>query len=88
MDVVMDAISQGPARGFVEREWPDGARHPVLYRKKVGDGEIVYFTLGHRRGHYDMAPLVDYYSQSEKGAWEIDAYKEILRRCLAWAQGS
>lgn len=88
MDVVMDAVSQGPARGFVEREWPEGARHPVLYRKKVGDGEIVYFTLGHRRGHHDMGPLVDYYPHAEKGAWEIGAYKEILRRCLAWAQGA
>ncbi len=87
LDVIMDAAAQGPAKGFVERQWPEAGRHPVLYRKKVGAGEIVYFTLGHRRGHYDMAPLIDYYPQVEKGAWEIDAYKEILRRCLIWAKG-
>ncbi len=87
VDVVMDAVAQGPARGFVEREWPDEGRHPVLYRKKIGAGEIVYFTLGHRRAHFDMAPLTDYYPHIEKGAWEIDAYTEILRRCIAWAKG-
>ncbi len=87
VDVLMDAPAQGAARGFVERDWPEGERHPVLYRKKVGAGEIVYFTLGHRRGHYDMEPLIDYYPEVEKGAWEIAPYMEILRRGLRWAKG-
>lgn len=87
IEVLMDAPAQGAARGFVEREWDEGERHPVLYRKKVGAGEIVYFTLGHRRGHYDMEPLVDYYPRVEKGAWDIAPYREILRRGLRWAKG-
>ena len=87
VEVLMDAPAQGAARGFVEREWGEGERHPVLYRKAVGAGEIVYFTLGHRRGHYDMEPLVDYYPETEKGAWEIAPYMEILRRGLRWAKG-
>ena len=88
VDILMDAAPQGPARGFVERKWPEAARHPVLYRKKIGEGEIVYFTLGHRRGHYDMKPLVDYYPAVEKGAWEIAPYRTILRRGLDWAVGA
>ncbi len=88
IDVVLDAPAQGPAKGFVERDWPDAERHPVLYRKKVGAGEIVYFTLGHRRGHYDMAPLTAYYPAIEKGAWEEEPYVEILNRCLDWAVGA
>lgn len=87
IDVLMDAKAQGPAKGFVEREWDEGARHPVLYKKRVGEGEILYFTLGHRRGHYDMAPLMDYYPNVEKGAWEIEPYMEVLRRGLLWAKG-
>jgi type 1 glutamine amidotransferase len=87
IEVVLEAKAQGPARGFVERDWPEDASHPVLYRKRVGAGEITYFTLGHRRGHYDMSPLVDYYPHVEKGAWEIEPYREILRRCLVWAKG-
>ncbi len=85
IDVVLEAAAQGPAKGFVERDWPAADRHPVLYRKKVGAGEIVYFTLGHRRGHYDMAPLMAYYPAIEKGAWEERPYVDILNRCLDWA---
>ncbi|MGF1544934.1 MAG: ThuA domain-containing protein [Parvularculaceae bacterium] len=87
VDVVMDAAGQGPARGFVERDWPDDARWPILYRKRVGDGEIVYCALGHRRGHYDMAPLIDYYPETELGAWETPAFMEIVRRGIAWGAG-
>ena len=87
IDVLMDAKAQGPAKGFVEREWDEDGRHPVLYRKRVGGGEILYFTLGHRRGHFDMTPLMDYYPAVEKGAWEIAPYMEILRRGIAWAKG-
>lgn len=87
MEIILDAAAQGPAKGFEEREWPEDQRHPVLYRKNVGEGEIVYFTLGHRRGHYDMAPLMDYFPNIEKGAWEIDAYRQILKRGLAWGAG-
>ncbi len=87
IDILLEATSQGAARGFVEREWPDNVAHPVLYRKPVGLGEIVYFTLGHRRSHYDMAPLVEYYPAIEKGAWEISPFMEILRRSIRWAKG-
>ena len=87
MDVIMSAKAQGAARGFVERAWPSEESHPVLYRKAVGKGEIVYLTLGHRRSHYDMEPLVDYYPTLEKGAWEIEPYQKLLDNCLRWAVG-
>ena len=87
IDVLMEAKAQGAARGFVEREWDENVYHPVLYRKRVGEGEILYCTLGHRRGHFDMEPLIDYYPEVEKGAWEIPPYMEILRRGLRWAKG-
>lgn len=87
IEVLMDAKAQGAARGFAEREWDESVYHPVLYRKRVGKGEILYCTLGHRRGHYDMEPLLDYYPEVEKGAWETAPYMEILRRGLRWAKG-
>ncbi len=87
IEVLMEAKAQGAARGFVEREWDADSRHPVMYRKSVGEGEIVYCTLGHRRGHYDLEPLLDFYPDIEKGAWDIAPYMEILNRCLIWAKG-
>lgn len=86
-DVILDAPAQGPAKGFIEYEWPEGMRHPVLYRKKVGAGEIIYFTLGHRRNHYDMAPLMDYYPEIEEGAWRDEPFREIIRRGVLWGSG-
>lgn len=84
INVLMEAETQGSARGFEEREWEPGVRHPVLYEKMIGKGGILYFTLGHRRGHWDMEPLMDYYENEEHGAWELPMFIEILRRSINW----
>ena len=56
-----------------------------MYRKPVGEGAVLYLTLGHCRGHYDMRPLMDYYPQVERGAWELPVFHELVRRGLSWA---
>jgi uncharacterized protein len=53
----------------------------------LGDGAVLYNTLGHCRGHYDMVPVVDYYPTIERCSWEHPAYYELLRRSLRWARG-
>ncbi|MEO1058850.1 MAG: ThuA domain-containing protein [Actinomycetota bacterium] len=79
---------QGVAKGFAESDWTDGPeRHLVMYLRELGHGAVLYNTLGHCRGHYDMAPIVDYYPVIERGAWEQPAFYEILRRSLRWARG-
>ena len=79
---------QGIAKGFVESDWADGPeRHLVMYLRELGSGAVLYNTLGHCRGHYDMAPVVDYYPVIERGSWEQPAYFELLRRSLRWARG-
>jgi hypothetical protein len=79
---------QGDARGFVEHDWTDGPEtHLVMYLRELGDGAVLYNTLGHCRGHYDMAPVVAYYPVIERGSWEQPAYYELLRRSLRWARG-
>jgi type 1 glutamine amidotransferase len=79
----------GDARGFVEHDWTDrGDRHLVMYLRDLGDGSVLYNTLGHCRGHYDMAPMVPYYPRIERGSWEQPAYVELLRRSLRWARGA
>jgi type 1 glutamine amidotransferase len=82
----------GDARGFVEHDWTDtsgeyGDQHLVMYLRQLGEGAVLYNTLGHCRGHYDMVPVVDYYPQIERGSWEHPAYYELLRRSLRWARG-
>jgi type 1 glutamine amidotransferase len=78
----------GEARGFVEHDWTSGPdRHLVMYLRELGNGAVLYNTLGHCRGHYDMAPRVPYYPTVERGSWEQPAYAELLRRSLRWARG-
>ena len=77
----------GEAKGFAERDWTRDEPRPVMYLKKVGAGEVLYFTLGHARGHYDMRPLMDEYASVERGSWEVPQFQELLRRSLRWAAG-
>ena len=56
-----------------------------MYLKKHGDGEVLYLTLGHARGRYDMRPLMQEYSQVERGSWKLPAFLELLRRAIRWA---
>jgi uncharacterized protein len=77
----------GEAQGFVESDWSRDEPRPVMYLKRIGAGEVLYFTLGHARGRYDMRPLMDEYAAVERGSWPVPAYQELLRRSLRWAAG-
>jgi type 1 glutamine amidotransferase len=73
--------------GFAEREWPHDEPRPVMYRRPVGDGCVLYLTLGHCRSHYDMiAPPFNgmYWPTIERGSWELPVFHELLRRGVAW----
>ena len=77
----------GEATGFVDSQWQD-AEVPILYRRKYARGEIVYCTLGHCRGHYDVAVFTPYGPHPERCGWNYPIYYEILRRALRWAAGT
>ncbi len=85
LQVLLDTAFEGEAEGFVERKW-DRAKHPVFYIKTIGKGGVLYLTLGHCRGHYDMQPLMAWYPQVERCAWGLPVYYELLRRGIAWAK--
>jgi type 1 glutamine amidotransferase len=79
---------QGEAKGFVESDWTGiDTSHLVMYLRSLGDGAVLYNTLGHCRGHYDMVPVAAYYPRIERCSWEQPAYHELLRRSLRWARG-
>ena len=78
----------GEARGFVESDWTnDEKRRLVMYLRPLWDGCVLYNTLGHCRGHYDMRPLTDYYPKIERCSWEIPQYYELLKRGIRWGMG-
>lgn len=84
IDVLLDTQFEGETPGFVRDQWSE-AKHPVLYRRPVGDGAVLYLTLGHCRGHYDLQPLMDFWPQVDRCAWESPIFYELLRRGLGWA---
>lgn len=72
------------AREFVRRQWFSDEPRPVLYLHAHGAGEVLYLTLGHCRGRYDMRPLMEEYPRVERCSWESPVYYELLRRGIRW----
>ena len=87
LDVIMHAEFEGEAPGFTVRKW-EKANHPVFYTHKVGRGEVLYLTLGHCRGHYDMPDFMEYYPAVERCAWELEVFYTLLRRGLEWSKSN
>jgi len=87
LEPLLVAQFSGQATGFVDGDWSDDADRLVMYLHPEGRGEVLYLTLGHCRGRYDMRPLIDVYPRIERGAWESPAYVALLRRSLRWCLG-
>ena len=91
LHALLSTTWSGDAKGFFESDWSVATRgtdqHLVMYLRSLGEGFVLYNTLGHCRGHYDMAPLVAHYPKIERGSWEQPQYYELLRRGLCWAMG-
>jgi type 1 glutamine amidotransferase len=84
LHVLLHTRFTGRAAGFVASDWPDDAMRPVYYLRRLGRGEVLYLTLGHCRGHWDMQPLADWYPRVERGSWALPVYRELLRRAIRW----
>lgn len=87
IDTLLETHFSGNISGFAHSDWSQVAPRPVMYLRNYGKGQVLYNTLGHCRGRYDMQPLILDYPQVERGAWEQPVYYELLRRGLIWAKG-
>ena len=74
----------GSFKGYVEGDWPNDDPRLVMYTHPVGRGEVLYLTLGHCCGKYDMRPVQDV-AEVVRGSWENPVFIELLRRGLRWA---
>jgi len=83
IDTILSTRFAGEATGFVEANWPE-TTVPILYEMHHGAGRLLYFTLGHCRGHYDVAVFTPFWPHPERCAWNYPVYTRILRRCLRW----
>lgn len=83
IEVLLHTSFSGICPEFGPQQW-DEAEVPVLYERKIGRGSILYLTLGHCRGHYDLEPIARFYPHPERCAWNYPVYYELLRRAIAW----
>jgi type 1 glutamine amidotransferase len=83
--VLLETEFEGEATGFVEAQWPR-KKHPVFYLHDVGQGAVLYLTLGHCRGHFDLQPLMDWWPTVDRCAWDLPVFYDLLRRGLEWAK--
>ena len=78
----------GITEAFEDDQWQSDEERPCMYIHPYGDGEVLYLTLGHCRGPYDMQPMIEVYPEPEFGAWKTDEYYELLRRGIRWSMGT
>jgi hypothetical protein len=69
--------------GFAEAADAPGT-HPVMYIKEHGKGAVLYNTLGHCRGHYDLQPMLDWWPTVDRCAWDLPIFYDLLRRGIDW----
>jgi len=85
LHVLLETQFEGQAPGFVEESWP-AAKHPVLYINSIGHGAVLYLTLGHCRGHYDLQPMMDYWPTVDRCAWDLPVFRTLLMRGIEWVK--
>ncbi|NML12258.1 ThuA domain-containing protein [Sphingobium sp. AR-3-1] len=87
LHVLLETEFAGEATGFDEADWALD-KHPVLYIKRQNKGAVLYNTLGHCQGHYDMQPHLDYWPTVDRCAWDLPVFYDLLRRGIDWAKES
>jgi type 1 glutamine amidotransferase len=86
LHVILDTEYDGDCPGFEIESVPGRTRHPILYTRPQGAGEVTYFTLGHCRGRFDISDMgVDDIGVIDRVAWDSSEFLEIMRRSVAWA---
>lgn len=81
---LLEASYNNLSHGYVQSEFgTDQDSHPPMYLHPYGKGEVLYLTLGHCRGKYDLRPLMNI-APVERCAWNYPVFYDLLRRGIAW----
>ncbi|MBV9323444.1 MAG: ThuA domain-containing protein [Chloroflexi bacterium] len=63
------------------------AFRPLMYRRRLGDGGVLYLALGHCNRPFDK-PRPDSPDRPDlRGPWALPVYQELIRRGVDWAAG-
>lgn len=85
--VLLEASYNEPSVGYVRSDYgSDRESHPQMYLHPLGEGSVLYLSLGHCTGKHDMKPMVDIVPVV-RGSWNSPTYYELLRRGIRWGTG-
>ena len=85
--VLLEASYNEPSVGYVRSDYgTDRESHPQMYLHPLGDGSVLYLSLGHCTGKHDMKPMADIVPVV-RGSWNSPTYHELLRRGIRWGTG-
>ena len=65
IDILLHTSFTGTCPEFRDAHW-DEPQVPVLYERRIGQGGVLYLTLGHCRGHYDLRPLAGFWPHPQR----------------------
>lgn len=84
LEVLLEARYSSEWMTDLPPEWDDPeAVRPQMYLRSIGRGQILYLTLGHCCGKFDMQPIMDE-CDVVRCSWDNPVYYELLRRGIAW----
>lgn len=84
IEVLLHTVWGGQA--LMNMTLPEAVR-PLMYRRRVGKGGILYTSLGHANRPYDKPRAESPDQPDHRGPWETPVYKEIIRRAMEWVAG-
>jgi type 1 glutamine amidotransferase len=68
----------------IRQHFPE-ARRPLMYRRRLGEGGVLYLALGHCNRPFDK-PRPDMEDRPDlRGPWAMPLYQELIRRGIDWA---
>ena len=86
LNVILETDITEPSPGFESVREEASFCSPVLFTRNHGGGQVLYFTLGHCRGRFDIEDLgIEDTGLVDRVAWESPEFREVLRRCIAWS---
>jgi type 1 glutamine amidotransferase len=76
----------GPLYGSDTSLQPDGKTRVIGYTRRVGEGNVTYFALGHCHNPASRAgrPADPAETPVFRGSWDTGAFNTLLRNAIAW----
>lgn len=70
----------------MSQSFPEAVR-PLMYRRRIGDGGVLYLALGHCNRPFDKPRPEMPDSPDRRGPWSMPVYQELVGRGIEWAAG-